>query len=159
MDKFENYKLQKVKYSFELEQEGQLFQKARAVIVNDNKLLMLYNSKTNKYFIPGGGVDEGETVLQAVKREALEESGYDVEPIKELWSNFYEVPMEWENKKFISHRVEYYYLCFLKNLNYKNVNGIEGEYDCEIIQKWIDFDALENYGWKPEQIQAIKNAL
>lgn len=97
--------------------------------------------------------------MQAVKREALEESGYDVEPVKELWSNFYEVPMEWENKKFISHRVEYYYLCFLKNLNYKNVNGIEGEYDCEIIQKWIDFDALENYGWKPEQIQAIKNAL
>lgn len=159
MDKFEEYKLQKIKYSYNLEKEGRLFEKARAVVVNDGKVLILFNPKTNAYTVPGGGVDEGETVEQAVKREALEESGYEVEPVKKIWSNFYEVPMEFEGKKFISHRVEYFYLCTLKNQNHENVNGIEGEYECKIMQEWSDFEKLKNCGWKPEQIQALKNSI
>ena len=156
MDKFEKYKLQKIKYSYNLEKKGRLFEKVRAVVVNDGKVLILFNPKTNAYTVPGGGVDEGETVEQAVKREALEESGYQVEPVKKIWSNFYEVPMEFEGKKFISHRVEYYYLCTSKNQNHENINGIEGEYECKIMQEWSDFEKLKNCGWKQEQIQALK---
>ncbi len=159
MDKFEEYKLQKIKYSYNLEKEGRLFEKARAVVVNDGKVLILFNPKTNAYTVPGGGVDEGETVEQAVKREALEESGYEVEPVKKIWSNFYEVPMELEGEKFISHRVEYYYLCTLKNQNHEAANGIEGEYECRILPEWSDFEKLKNCGWKPEQIQALQNSI
>lgn len=36
------------------------------------------------YKFPGGGVDAGESIIDAAKRELLEEAGYDVESIEEL---------------------------------------------------------------------------
>lgn len=159
MDKFEEYKLQKNKYAYYLEKQGKLFEKARAVIVYEGKVLIIYNPKSNTYTIPGGGVDEGETVQQAVKRETFEESGYQVEPVKEIRKHFYEVPMELDGEKYISHRVEYYYLCALKNLDHKIVNGIEGEYESQVLLQWSDFDALKNCGWTTEQIEELRNAI
>ena len=57
-----------------------------AVIKKDNKLLlvkeMLEDSK-NWWVFPGGGVEFGETIENAVKREIKEEVGLDIE-IKEF---------------------------------------------------------------------------
>lgn len=38
-----------------------------------------------KICFPGGSVELGETVEQAVVRELMEELGIDVEPVRELW--------------------------------------------------------------------------
>lgn len=50
---------------------------ARAFLFNkDRKLAVMYQSKVDYYSFPGGRVEEGETPLQAVYREVLEETGY-----------------------------------------------------------------------------------
>lgn len=56
---------------------------ARAVIVIDGKILLI---KTNKgdYKFPGGGLEDGESAIVALKREVLEETGYKVSAVKEL---------------------------------------------------------------------------
>jgi len=37
------------------------------------------------YLLPGGGIEHAESPEEAIKREALEECGVEVEPVKLLW--------------------------------------------------------------------------
>ena len=51
-----------------------------AVVVDDGgRLLLIRRSDSGLYAIPGGGVELGETLTQAVRREVLEETGISVE--------------------------------------------------------------------------------
>lgn len=51
-------------------------------VSKDNKVLLGKNRKggifEGSYVVPGGGVDEGETREQALRREMLEETGIDI---------------------------------------------------------------------------------
>lgn len=53
---------------------------ARAIIFIDGKLVLIRRVRHGREYwvIPGGGVEEGETVEDAVRREAKEEIGIDV---------------------------------------------------------------------------------
>ena len=57
------------------------FEIAALYIENGDKILLLHRqdnkSQGNRWGIPAGKVDKGETPLQAVIREVLEETGYD----------------------------------------------------------------------------------
>lgn len=60
---------------------------AGVVIKKDNKYLLLQEKQSKAYMLwnfPAGKVDIGESFEQAAIREAKEESGYDVELIKEI---------------------------------------------------------------------------
>ena len=47
----------------------------RAVALNSNNQLVMIQSRIGDYSFPGGGIDERESHLDALKREALEEAG------------------------------------------------------------------------------------
>lgn len=49
------------------------------IIVNDGKILLVNVRSTGKYFLPGGAVEMGETLTDALNREILEETGIEVE--------------------------------------------------------------------------------
>lgn len=51
-----------------------------AVVLDDTgRILMIRRTDNDRYAIPGGGLEAGETVSEAVAREVLEETGIDVE--------------------------------------------------------------------------------
>lgn len=54
-----------------------------AVVTSFNKILVLRRAANDSYpgmwEFPGGGVDKGETVIQAIRRETKEETNLDVE--------------------------------------------------------------------------------
>lgn len=53
---------------------------ARAILLDSNKLTpLLYVSSMGFHKIPGGGIDEGENIKDALKREVLEETGCEIE--------------------------------------------------------------------------------
>ena len=57
---------------------------ARVVIVDEDKIAVL-DVKNGKYHkIPGGGIEDNESVEDAVKREAMEEAGCEIEIIDEI---------------------------------------------------------------------------
>ncbi len=58
---------------------------ARAVVLdNEGKVAVLYVNRKNQYKLPGGGIDEKESIHQGLLREIKEEAGCDVEIEKEL---------------------------------------------------------------------------
>jgi 8-oxo-dGTP pyrophosphatase MutT (NUDIX family) len=52
----------------------------RAVIVSDGKILMVHSKRYNYYKFPGGGIEEGESHLDALLRESREEAGVLISP-------------------------------------------------------------------------------
>ena len=50
-----------------------------AVLRREGRILLIRQEKPGKeyWMLPGGGVDAGETLLQALKRELAEECGID----------------------------------------------------------------------------------
>lgn len=47
----------------------------RAIVLNGAQILLMYTRRYNDYSLPGGGVDEGETLQNALLRELAEETG------------------------------------------------------------------------------------
>ena len=58
---------------------------ARAVLVDENYRVALINATKRGYYkLPGGGIDDGELISEALDREVVEEAGYKIEPLCEL---------------------------------------------------------------------------
>jgi 8-oxo-dGTP diphosphatase len=56
---------------------------ASAMVFDEqNRVLLQRRGDTGKWFVIGGGIDPGETAAQAAVREAKEETGLDVEPVR-----------------------------------------------------------------------------
>lgn len=122
----------KILYSYNLKKQRKFFRKARAIVLRGTDLLVIrvnYKNNDIHYLLPGGGVDDGETIKQAVVRETLEEYSVNVRPVKYLGSQYYNVPMELNGEKFISNRVEYFYVCEYLSDATDTPFGVEGEFE------------------------------
>ena len=118
---------------------------SRGILLNDknevalNKLHGFDNFGSRDYYeTPGGGKQKGETIRNALLREMKEETGYEVEIIKELGMvNDYYNLIHRNNRN-------YYFLCKIK----KFAGKILEDYEKSIIEAlvWVDIDkAIELY--------------
>lgn len=58
---------------------------ARAVILNKNKEIALLNVKRDSYHkLPGGGIEDKESPVMAIKRESMEEIGFTIKILSEV---------------------------------------------------------------------------
>lgn len=84
-----------------------------AVTVHDGKVLMVIRGKPpsgGKWGLPGGGVEVGETLHEAVKREVLEETNVCVEPLK-LLTVFDSISRDDDDGRVHYHYILFEYLC------------------------------------------------
>lgn len=50
----------------------------RGILIDGDKILLSHEVRQGVYTLPGGGLEEGETLAQCCEREVLEETGYIV---------------------------------------------------------------------------------
>jgi len=55
-----------------------------AIIEQGDKFLLVYTSKGKNYSLPGGGIESGETPIEAIKRELIEEAGCKLVSAEEI---------------------------------------------------------------------------
>jgi len=81
---------------------------ASAYIFHEKRVLLIFHEKFQKWLPPGGHVEANETPAAATKREVLEETGLEIEFIKQenLWVNY-------------PHAVSFErpYICLLENIS------------------------------------------
>ena len=107
---------------------------ARAIIEKDGKYLFSYLSKRKQYLTPGGGIEEGERIEDAVRRECREECGIIVEP-----ENPFLVVDEYYFEK---HWVDYYSICSIKGFCEDDYD--KKEVELGLIPTWIEEESLKD---------------
>lgn len=72
---------------------------ARAILTdNDGRIALLYVAKYGYHKLPGGGIEDGEDIAQALERELLEETGCQAQVTAEL-GKITEYRDQWDQKQ------------------------------------------------------------
>ncbi|MGH4123789.1 MAG: NUDIX domain-containing protein [Clostridium sp.] len=125
---------------------------ARGILINNDKILLNEFGGGEYYNIPGGGVEPGETVKQAVVREILEESGLNVTVHDFIFALEYEP----NNCNFIYGKrpqISLVFRCFLngddkiKPPSIPDIDPDNPEMSSEA--KWVQISNLEDVNYVP----------
>lgn len=120
--------------------------KVRGIVLNDmGQILLLHSKRHNGYSIPGGTVEEEESIKDTVLREVYEETGAEIIPIK-IVGKYYHTSknFNYEGITFDSDRVEYFYFCKFKGFKNHNL-GLKGEFDDgDITVVFLDYEDAIN---------------
>jgi len=111
----------------------------RAVIIKENKILMVHLGKTNEYKFPGGGIEENETVEEALAREVLEEAGCNVIRIEEKIGIMIELGIAEEDENSIFKMISEYYAVKIGD-NQFDQKLDKYEEDLEFIPCWTEIE-------------------
>lgn len=126
-----NYYNNKAKRMYELYLNNLPCKKVYAAVKKGDKFVVLKDDKNPKwkYQIAGGGVEDGEDNITAIKREIKEELNLNVKVIKSLGVINYVTPWTYENKTFdVKYEAEIFLTEFLSYANNTGF-GVEGEFD------------------------------
>jgi len=115
----------------------------RAVIFIEGKILMAHLGKTDEYKFPGGGRKDGETVNEALKREVLEEVGYNVTKIGEKIGVITEYDVAKEGEQYYFKMISEYYIAEVENIQLKQ-NLEDNEKELQFKPCWVDITEAYN---------------
>lgn len=105
---------------------------SRAIILVEDKILLLFTKKYNDFSFPGGGVDEHEDLILGLQRKLEEETGArDIKVVQEF-GYVDEVRPHYRPDYDIIHMLSYFYVCEIASVlgwpkmeNYEIANGME----------------------------------
>lgn len=108
---------------------------SRAIILRDEKILLLYSKTHDYYMLPGGRIEADETPEECIIREVLEETGYHVVIDKKTVV----INEHFRTSNWHSH----FFLCDILNNQKEDVCLTSEELLMGIEPLWISFnDAL-----------------
>jgi 8-oxo-dGTP pyrophosphatase MutT (NUDIX family) len=110
----------------------------RAICMDSDKILML-SSNRGDYKLPGGGIESGESSLQALHREIEEETGYTGTIVINQIGNYLERKIDKYDSNCVFEMNSEYYLCRV-NGQPKNVSLTQSEEELGMKPVWIPLD-------------------
>lgn len=119
--------------------DGKIFARhsARAIIIQDGEVAMVYSQKYDYYKFPGGGMEDGESPVTAMIRETAEEAGLSVRPnsIKE-YGYVHRVSKSDHPDADIFLQDNFYYFCQVCAHVTQNLDAYEAEEG--FVPLWVD---------------------
>lgn len=109
------------------------------VIIQHGKVLLV--PQWDGYDFPGGGVDMAEPILDALKREVKEETGFDVEVDELLYVGDHLFLHPKSNKGF--HAIVIYYACHVVGGSLSDEGFDEHEQEYARLAEWVDLDRID----------------
>jgi len=127
----------------------------RAVIIHDNHILMLRKTgggKPERFALPGGGQNPGETLSQALQRECLEEINTEVR-IKRLRhiGDFFK--LRDSSPPTIRQHVDFYFECSVP-ADYIPENGNHPDRH-QVEVTWLDLDKINDHVLYPKSLSGL----
>lgn len=124
--------------------------RATGILIENNSLLLVQQKLSNNknWSLPGGRVEAGETLEQALIREMKEETGLDVEPIRML----YVCDVESSSNTVL-------HITFLSKRTGGEITLPTNEFDENPIHdvRFVPINELAQYGFSETFIELIKN--
>ena len=122
---------------------------AKAIVLHGGKILVnrCVSRFGDYYALPGGGQRDGETLLEAVRRELLEETGYSVLPVR--LSGIYERVCE-RREGGSSHKLYFVFLCRLED---GRATPPTERDRYQVGMEWVDADELPRRNLFPRAIR------
>ena len=106
----------------------------RGIVIDGKRILLSYETKTNQWMIPGGGLESNESDEECCIREIAEETGVQVETsdclleIDEYYANW-----KWVNR---------YFIC--KATGTTQIKQTEREIQVGMEPRWLDISEIKD---------------
>jgi|LGOV01.1.fsa_nt_gb ADP-ribose pyrophosphatase YjhB (NUDIX family) len=84
---------------------------ARGIVLKGEEMLLIFTKRYNDYSIPGGGVDQGESVEKGLLRELAEETGAQRVKITKPYGIYEEYRETYHEGYDMMHMTSYFYVC------------------------------------------------
>lgn len=106
----------------------------RGIVIEKSKILLSYETVTNQWMIPGGGLEEGENDAECCMREIAEETGMLVDVSECLL----EIDEYYEDWKWINK----YFVC--KVIGTTELKQTEREREVGMEARWLAIDEIKD---------------
>lgn len=126
-----------------------------ALVMREGLLLMVRVRATGEWFLPGGGVEPGESVEEALVREVQEEAGIDV-VVKEFFC-FRENFFYYDPAKRAFHGLCFFYVC--EPVSTEPLPELEGHDPDEGDPAWLDISTLRDDEYHGLACEVVKEYL
>jgi 8-oxo-dGTP diphosphatase len=126
----------------------------KAMIIENGKILTIKKRDDEGYYylFPGGGQEHGETMHEALRRECLEELGYEI-MIDDLTFIREYIGKNHEHAKWDKdvHQNEYMFLCHLNN-DLPPITPLKPD-DDQIGTEWLPLSEIDKYRIYPKALK------
>ncbi len=127
---------------------------AKAIILHNGKVLLnkCYDQKNGHYYsLPGGGQTQYEPIEKAIVRECLEETGYEVTPLR-FAALYEEICLDEEIRATYpqyAHKLYHIFVCNLAREERKEPTETD---DLQLGIVWVDIAALSTIRLLPRAV-------
>lgn len=112
---------------------------ARGIVLRNRSILLLFTERYNDFSFPGGGVTEGEDLIDGLRREMEEETGASNVCVQRNFGYIEELRPHWKPGFDLMHMTSHFFFCDIDpELRAPNMEDYETANGMRPV--WVDLD-------------------